>query len=156
MNIKIIASVCGLAMLAACGTNHQDPAKLKGASFITKSGDTQITLTFDPVDARINGRVVNLYNASYTASGDNIKFGDMLSTMMMGPMDAMNAEQEYFQFMATVEKYNLKDGTLTLHGTDGRTMVFNQTDTEPDTDQDMNPDFNPDSEIIATETVVAE
>lgn len=127
MNIKCIAMGLGVLTLAACGNNAQDPEKLKGLSFIAQSNNTPITLTFAPDAERVNGQVVNLYNASYTAHGNKIKFGDMLSTMMMGPMDAMTAEQEYFQFMATVEKYDLNGDTLTLYGTDGQTMVFNQT-----------------------------
>ncbi len=127
MNIKTIAMGLGVLTLAACGGGEQNPEKLKGLSFIAQSNNTPITLTFAPDAERINGQVVNLYNASYTARGNKIKFGDMLSTMMMGPMDAMTAEQEYFQFMATVEKYDLDGDTLTLYGTDGQTMVFNQT-----------------------------
>lgn len=155
MKIKTIASVCALVVLAACGDASQNPEKLKGANFVTKSGDTQITLAFAPEDMRINGRVVNLYNASYTANGDNIKFGDMLSTMMMGPMDAMNAEQEYFQFMATVEKYDLNNGRLTLRDASGREMVFTQVDTLPDPDApaDTGTDAVVESEtVIETET----
>jgi len=131
MNIKIIATVCSVLALSACGNETQNPEKLKGANFVTKSGDTQITLAFAPDEMRINGRIVNLYNASYTADGDNIKFGAMASTRMMGPMDAMNAEQDYFQFMSTVEKYNLNDGKLTLRGEDGREMVFDRVETMP-------------------------
>ncbi|MCM1294085.1 MAG: META domain-containing protein [Muribaculaceae bacterium] len=127
MNIKCIAMGLGVLTLAACGNNAQDPEKLKGLSFIAQSNNTPITLTFAPDANRINGQVVNLYNASYTARGNKITFGDVLSTMMMGPMDAMTTEQEYFQFMATVEKYDLNGDTLTLYGSDGQTMVFNQT-----------------------------
>lgn len=151
MNLKVIATVCSVLALSACGNKVQNPEKLKGANFVTKSGDTQITLAFAPDEMRINGQVVNLYNASYTADGDNIKFGDMLSTMMMGPMDAMNAEQDYFKFMATVEKYNLNDGKLTLRGADGREMVFTQVETLPGDDVVTESE----TETVA-ETVVAE
>lgn len=152
MNLKTIVSVCALATLAACGDASQNPEMLKGANFVAQSGDTQITLAFAPEDMRINGRVVNLYNASYTADGDNIKFGEMLSTMMMGPADAMNAEQEYFQFMATVEKYSLDDGTLVLRGNDGREMVFTQVDSLTDTDTADNSDTAVEADV-ATDTV---
>lgn len=154
MKLKTIAFACSLVALAACGDASQNPEKLKGANFVITSGDTQITLAFAPEDMRINGRVVNLYNASYTANGDNIKFGDMLSTMMMGPMDAMNAEQEYFKFMATVEKYDLSNGKLILRDANGREMVFTQVDTLPDPDAADNSETVTESEtVVETETV---
>ncbi len=154
MNLKTFAIGACVLALSACGNEVQNPEKLKGANFVTKSGDTQITLAFAPDEMRINGQVVNLYNASYTADGDNIKFGDMLSTMMMGPMDSMNAEQDYFKFMATVEKYNLNDGKLTLRGADGREMTFTQVETLPGDDAN-DAVVESESETVA-ETVVAE
>ena len=48
--------------------------------------------------------------------------------MMMGPMDAMQTEQDYFQFMATVESYDLTDGRLTLKNADGKEIVFQQVE----------------------------
>ena len=68
---------------------------------------------------RVYGRVVNLYNGGYSVDGDSIKFDGFSSTMMMGEPEAMEIEQEYFQFMPTVEKYELSDGKLTLIATDG-------------------------------------
>ncbi|MDE6250849.1 MAG: META domain-containing protein [Alphaproteobacteria bacterium] len=142
MNMKVIATVCSVLALAACGNNSQNPEKLKGANFVATSGTTEITLSFDENEMRANGQVVNLYNAPYTADGDNIKFGNIASTMMMGPTEAMQVEQEYFQFMATVEKYNLSGNQLTLKNADGAEMVFTQvTDTVVET-------------VAETETVV--
>lgn len=126
MNMKVIATVCATLALAACGNNGQNPENLKGANFVTTRGTTEITLSFDATDMRANGQVVNLYNAPYTANGDNIKFGNIASTMMMGPANDMQTESEYFQFLATVEKYDLSNGQLTLKNADGAEMVFTQ------------------------------
>ena len=132
MNLKsFIAGACVLA-LAACGDNAQNPELLKGANFISAQPGADITLTFDPNEMRVYGGVVNRYNGEYTADGDNIKFEGFASTMMMGEPEAMETEQEYFQFMPTVEKYELADGKLTLIAGDGKEIIFTQIE-EPST-----------------------
>ena len=132
MKLKMLfAGACTLA-LVACGDNAQNPELLKGANFVSAQPGADITLTFDPVEMRVYGGVVNRYNGGYTADGDNIKFEGFASTMMMGAPEAMETEQEYFQFMPTVEKYELGDGKLTLSAGDGKEIVFTQVEATPD------------------------
>ena len=132
MKLKMLfAGACTLA-LVACGDNAQNPELLKGANFVSAQPGADITLTFDPVEMRVYGGVVNRYNGGYTADGDNIKFEGFASTMMMGAPEAMETEQEYFQFMPTVEKYELGDGKLTLIAGDGKEIVFTQVEATPD------------------------
>ena len=134
MNLKsFIAGACVLA-LAACGDNAQNPELLKGANFVSAQPGADITLTFDPNEMRVYGRVVNLYNGGYTADGNNIKFEGFASTMMMGEPQAMETEQEYFQFMPMVETYEFADGKLTFVATDGKEIVFTQIEEAPAAD----------------------
>ena len=128
MNIKPFAVLAGVLALAACGDNTPNPELLKGANFIASGAGTDITLSFDANEMRVNGQVVNLYNGSYEVNGNQIKFSPFASTMMMGPMDAMQTEQDYFQFMTTVETYDLDDGRLTLKNADGKEIVFQQVE----------------------------
>ena len=131
MNLKFIASgICALA-LVACGENAQNPELLKGVNFVSAQPGADITLSFDPAELRVYGKIVNLYNGGYTVSGDEIKFEPFASTMMMGPVEAMETEQEYFEFMPTVEKYEYSDGKLTLIATDGKEIIFTQVETLP-------------------------
>ena len=131
MKKLILAGTCALA-LAACGDNAQNPELLKGANFVSAQPGADITLSFDPNEMRVYGRVVNMYNGGYTADGDNIKFEGFASTMMMGEPEAMETEQEYFQFMPTVVEYELADGKLTFIGQDGKEIVFTQVETLPE------------------------
>ena len=128
MNIKPFAVLAGILALAACGDNTPNPELLKGANFIASGAGTDITLSFDANEMRVNGQVVNLYNGSYEVNGNQIKFSPFASTMMMGPMDAMQTEQDYFQFMTTVETYDLNDGRLVLKNADGKEIVFQQVE----------------------------
>ena len=134
MNIKSFALMAGVLALAACGDNTPNPEMLKGANFIAAGAGADITLSFDANEMRVNGQVVNLYNGTYEANGNQIKFSPFASTMMMGPMDAMQTEQDYFQFMTTVETYDLTDGRLTLKNAEGKEIVFQQVEpTETET-----------------------
>ena len=112
MKFKLCAiGACALA-LAACGADDtQNPELLKGANFTSAQPGVDITLSFDPVEMRVFGGVVNRYNGGYTADGNNIKFEGFASTMMMGDAEAMETEREYFEFMPTVETYELSDDT---------------------------------------------
>ncbi len=145
MNLKSFSIIAGVLALAACGDKVPNPEMLKGESFITSENGTDITLSFDANEMRVNGQVVNLYNGSYEAEGASIKFSPFASTMMMGPIEAMETEQEYFQFMTTVESYDLKDGQLTLKNAEGKEMVFQQVDAVEEQ-----------AEVVETEVVTEE
>ena len=139
MKFKFIATgICAMA-LAACGDNGQNPELLKGANFVSAQPGVDITLSFDPEEMRVYGRVVNLYNGGYAADGDEIKFDGFASTMMMGAPEAMETETEYFQFMPTVETYELSDGKLTLIGEGGKEIVFVQVEELPDANASEQP-----------------
>ena len=129
----LLAGVCALA-LAACGDSSQNPEMLKGVTFVSAQPGADITLTFDAAENRVYGKVVNNYNGAYTADGDNIKFEGFASTMMMGEPQAMETEQEYFQFMPMVETYEFADGKLTFVATDGKEIVFTQIEEAPAVD----------------------
>lgn len=131
MNIKPFALAAGIFALAACGDNTPNPDALRGANFVSAQPGTNITLSFAADEMRVNGRVVNLYNGTYTVDGAKISFGPLASTMMMGPMDAMQTEQDYFQFMETVDSYDLKNGRLTLKNPNGKEIVFQQVENLP-------------------------
>jgi heat shock protein HslJ len=132
MKFKLFAiGACALALVACGADDTQNPELLKGANFVSAQPGVDITLSFDPVEMHVYGGVVNRYNGGYTADGDNIKFEGFASTMMMGDPEAMETEREYFEFMPTVETYELSDGKLTLIATDGKEIIFTQVESQP-------------------------
>ncbi len=144
MKLTSFAVLAGVLALAACGDSTPNPEMLKGANFVADATGTDITLSFAADQMRVNGQVVNLYNGEYTVNGDKISFGPIASTMMMGPQDAMQTEQDYFKFLSTVDCYDLKDGRLTLKNADGKEIVFQQVEVLP-SDETV--------EVVETETV---
>jgi len=131
MNLKTFAFGASLICLGACGDNAPNPDALRGANFVSQQPGATITLAFDANEMMANGRVVNLYHGPYSVDGNKIKFGDMAATRMMGPMEAMTVEDEYFQFLPTVETYEFDDGRLVLRNGAGKEMVFGQVDELP-------------------------
>lgn len=131
MNLKTFALGAGILAMAACGNSDQNGAALRGANFVSQQPDATITLSFAADEMKANGRVVNLYNGAYTIDGNKMHFGQIASTMMMGPIEAMQVEQEYFKFLDAVETYELSDGRLTLRDASGTEMVFTQVEELP-------------------------
>jgi len=131
MNLKTFAIGACMLSLAACGDKGPNGDALRGANFVSQQPGATITLSFAADEMMANGRVVNLYHGAYSVDGNKIDFGEMASTMMMGPMEAMAVEQEYFQFLDAVETYDLSDGRLILRDASGKEMVFSQVEELP-------------------------
>ncbi len=131
MKIKPFAIGACMLSLTACGNGTPNADALRGANFVSQQPGATITLSFAADEMMANGRVVNLYHGDYSVDGNKLDFGEMASTMMMGPMDAMAVEQEYFKFLDAVETYDLKDGRLVLRDGSGKEMVFTQVDELP-------------------------
>ncbi|MDR1026351.1 MAG: META domain-containing protein [Lactobacillus sp.] len=123
---KFLSLAVMIFFIAAC--NKTTDESFVGNKYVaTSSNGTEITLAFDAEQPRAFGKVVNNYNMPYTLEGDSLKFGLSMSTMMMGPENAMKAETEYHRFMAMVTSFRLADNTLILISSDGREMVFEKT-----------------------------
>ena len=92
---KLLTGLVAILMVVACSKSSES---LRGKSFVTETANgTKITLNFDATENRVSGKVVNNFFGPYEIDGNNIKFGMIGSTMMMGPEDAMKAEYEFFQ-----------------------------------------------------------
>lgn len=124
--------------LVAC-SSHESTADLNGTNFTTTQNGTEITLSFDENQA--SGKIVNLYHGSYKINGNKIQFSPFATTMMMGPIESMDVEQEYFKFMSGDSiTYEYIEHQLILQDNTGNKYIFNQTtatDSEhPDTNQE--------------------
>ncbi|MDV0442344.1 META domain-containing protein [Methanorbis furvi] len=95
---------------------------LDGTSW-TLAEDKNVTLEF--TDGIFNGHApVNLYSGAWYVTGTNgIEFGNVISTLMAGPTDAMNAESAYFKALANVTGYKITDDCLLLTDASGNTIM---------------------------------
>ncbi|MGN1062704.1 MAG: META domain-containing protein [Alphaproteobacteria bacterium] len=83
-----------------------------------------ITLAFSDTDNRYFGHAVNRYFGQYIIEGNHLTFGLTGSTMMMGPVELMEAEQAYFKQLSETVSYHTDGSVLTLQTADGKTLVF--------------------------------
>ena len=86
----------------------------------------EITLMFSDTDNRASGKVVNRYFGTYTIDGNKLTFGPMASTMMMGPRDLMEAEQNYLKELPKVKTFKLEGNKLKLYTEDDKELVFDE------------------------------
>jgi heat shock protein HslJ len=75
-----------------------------------------VTLRFD--DATLRGQApCNVIGAGYTLEGDTMKIGPVTSTKK-ACLAVINLEAQYFEALATVNRVEIVDGFLRLHGRD--------------------------------------
>ena len=87
-----------------------------------------------PNEPRFAGlAAVNRYFGSYGFdSAGRLELSPAGTTMMMGPMPLMEAEQEYLKILPTVSGFELKGQTLILKTSGGQDLIF--IETIPDAD----------------------
>lgn len=118
-----VALALGVAFgLSACSK----PETIRGNEYqlLDAPNNAEITITFSDTDNRYYGKVVNRYFGTYTLDGNSLTFGPTASTMMMGPTELMQAEQQYFQDLAKVQSFEASSNGLTLKLSDGKTLKY--------------------------------
>jgi len=89
--------------------------------------DTQVTAKF--IEGEVNGNAgCNGYFGSYKTDGKNLTFGAVASTEMycMDPKGVMDQEYAYLQALGKAERYEVKDGKLTITCTDGQVLTITE------------------------------
>lgn len=113
-----------LMLLAAC-SSEQTPAFKTGSYKLVDSLNNVPTVVTFAQDGKFNGKVVNYLMGSYTLGKDNsITFSPIASTMMMGPQEAMEAEQNFLQILPKVKSYKMQGNYLVLVTDNGGELLF--------------------------------
>ncbi len=82
------------------------------------------TLSFDEAD-RVHGNAgVNRFGGTISIEGASIRFGPLMSTRMAGPPERMELEQRYLKALDAADRWELRDGVLTLYATGSVAAVF--------------------------------
>ena len=76
-------------------------------------------------DGRFSGKIVNNMMGNYELTGKSgIKFSQAATTMMMGPQEAMEAEQNFLQILPKIKSYKMQGNYLVLVTDNGGELVF--------------------------------
>ncbi len=130
--MKKLIVVLFLGLLAACdgGITMSDVSGkwqlslLHGQPAPTAMRAGGVTLEIQP-DGKFAGQApVNRYFGQLKIEGDTIITAPVGATMMAGPPELMQAEQDFFKTLNAVKAMTVKDGKLDIEAADGRRLVF--------------------------------
>lgn len=114
-------------LLSACSSST-DQLDNRTYRLQNAMNDAQITISFNPAELRYAGKsAVNRYFGTYKLEGNKLTLGPAGVTMMMGPQELMQAEQNYLQSLSKVVSYERKGDELTLTTSEGQKLSFKQT-----------------------------
>lgn len=113
-----------LLLLAACNSEQSLTFKSGTYKLVDSLNGIPTIISFSD-DGRFSGKIVNNIMGNYTInSNSGIKFGDAASTMMMGPDDAMEAEQNFIQILPKIKSYKMQGNYLVLVTENGGELLF--------------------------------
>ena len=77
------------------------------------------SLALDLEESRVSGSGgVNRFAGTLALTGGELRFGQLVTTRMAGPEDAMRLEQAFLEALARVTSYELEGRALTLRADD--------------------------------------
>ena len=126
--IKPLALVAAIlvalvALVSGCGGNDEavnSPGMLEGTwNLVTLNGsaaDATVPTTMSLNGGEATGNSgVNTFNGPYKAPSDGVlTFGTLASTMMAGPENAMQQEQDFLKALSATKKFTTDNGNLVL------------------------------------------
>jgi len=143
-----VAVVLPFAVLAlvlpACGGDNdsggasgssapaQDPAALEGKSWIVTQilgTDGQSQIVDIGIDASFDGSSIsgavscNSYNASYTATGGDISFGPIATTLKACPPDEQAIADQYLQLLQAAASFEISGRSMSMSNADGTPTI---------------------------------
>ena len=127
---KILIAVLMCLSILGCKdetTIKKSSPSVKGVEYVLMNtpNDATITLTFSGEDNRYFGKVLNNYFGSYEMQDNgSLHLSGAASTMMAGPRDLMQLEQDYFIKLSKVIGYEISGETLTLHLSNNDKLEF--------------------------------
>ncbi len=141
---RLVTVVCVVMMVVtttACGSKDADepsgataPQGGSGlvaswsltAAAVSSSDLSKFAITISLTDTTASGfGGVNQYTTTFTSGPDgDLDFGDIASTRMAGPQDAMNAETAYFASLETVSGYTVVGDQLQLFAGEQEVLTY--------------------------------
>ena len=98
--------------------SNEDISKIYSKEYVLEN--SKITINFEK-DRVYGFSGVNRYFGTFTADKDQIKIGNLGSTLMMGDIKDMEMESQYLKSLSQVNKIIIEGNTVTL--TDGQVIL---------------------------------
>ena len=98
--------------------SNEDISKIYSKEYVLEN--SKITINFEK-DRVYGFSGVNRYFGTFTADKDQIKIGNLGSTLMMGDIKDMEMESQYLKSLSQVNKIIIDGNTVTL--TDGQVIL---------------------------------
>ena len=119
---KLIVAIA--FVLAACGGSSSESFQYGSYTMLDSSKDFPTILNF-ATDGTFSGKIINNIMGNFTiGKNGSIKITPTGTTMMMGPEEAMLAEQKFLQTMPNITSYKNENGKLMLQTSDGQILEF--------------------------------
>ena len=112
--------------MVVSGCSGQPAFKGKSYQLLEAQNNAKVILEFAQDENRYFGSIVNRYFGTYELDGNKIKFGPAGVTMMMGPEDQMEAEQNYLQILPRIVSYKMSGSNLVLVTNNGQELGFKE------------------------------
>jgi len=126
---QFILLTLAATLLSACGSLGTDALngtswKLIAIGDLSPMADSTLTLTFESGQA--NGHSgCNSFGGSYQVNGDELKFEQMMSTLMAcADQSLMEQESTYMKFLGDAQRFEIVDGQLHIYRSDGDALIF--------------------------------
>lgn len=115
-----------LLFIAGCSQSETQSFKGKKYQLLQAQNDVVVTLAFDAEKPSFYGKIVNNYFGSYSLKGSSLSLNLAGSTMMMGPTEEMEAEQNFLQILPRIKAYKFSGTTLVLITDNGQELGFKE------------------------------
>ena len=110
--------------ITACSSEHVQIFKTGSYKMVDSLNGVPTIINFNE-DGKFSGKVVNNIMGSYTLGNNySLSIGEAVTTMMMGPEEAMEAEQNFLQILPRIKSYKMQGKYLVLITENGGQLLF--------------------------------
>ena len=110
--------------VVACGSEEIQTFKAGTYKMVDSLNGVPTVINFSE-DGKFSGKVVNNIMGSFIlGNNSSLSFGEAVTTMMMGPEEAMEAEQNFLQILPRIKSYKMQGNYLVLITENGGQLLF--------------------------------
>ena len=110
--------------VVACGSEQVQTFKTGTYKMVDSLNGVPTVIHFSE-DGKFSGKVVNNIMGSFNlGNNSSLSFGEAVTTMMVGPEETMEAEQNFLQILPRIKSYKMQGNYLVLITENGGQLLF--------------------------------